>query len=306
MTDNQKANYGYWMLGITVIVGAVFAAASWFIFSWFGIPTKPELLGDSFGTVNALFSALGFAFVVLALLIQIREMRANFEEFRETRETHQRTSQLQHYATLVDAIATHKDLSDKREIDCYKAIHNPIEVQDHLATAIHREELELVIEALRSYRPTDDMAVPEIDRSTDSWIQFSIRSEFSKRLIDVERMIPSGLAELDRTYSVANLLSLTALARRVYDAANRAIEEFPADDGSDLLIEDGFMNRLHYLVHRDEDCLDGDTFVDPTNSDMAPDVALKSELDNRLRIFEQARVFLIREAMQQVGYSPRE
>ncbi len=33
---------------------------------------------------------------------------------------------------------------------------------------------------------------------------------------------------------------------------------------------------------------------------MAPDVALKSELDNRLRIFEQARVFLIREAMQQV------
>lgn len=294
------------MLAITGVVLLVFTVASWLIFLLLGLPTKPELLGDSFGTVNALFSALGFAFVVLALLIQIREMRANFEEFRETRETHQRTSQLQHYATLVDAIATHKDLSDKREIDCYKAIHSPIEVQDHLATAMHREELELVINALRGYRPGKDIKIPEVDRSTEAWLEFFKRSEFAKRLIEVERMIPAELADLDRTFSVTNLRRFTALAERVYDAANSAIEEFPADDGRDLLVEDGFMPRLYDLVHRDENCIVDDEFVDPTNSDQSIDVAIKSEFENRLRIFEQTQVFLIREAMLQVGYTPME
>ena len=64
------------------IVGVVFvlALALWVWVGFYPLRTHPSLsdagsYGESFGLVNSLFSSFGFAFVALALLLQIKELR---------------------------------------------------------------------------------------------------------------------------------------------------------------------------------------------------------------------------------------
>ncbi|GFO81547.1 MAG: hypothetical protein A49_11740 [Methyloceanibacter sp.] len=54
--------------------------------SWFGKPDAPGVFGDMFGGVNALFSGLAFAGVILTLVLQSRELQLQREEMADTRE----------------------------------------------------------------------------------------------------------------------------------------------------------------------------------------------------------------------------
>lgn len=58
-------------------------------------PTVRGQVGDAFGVVNALFSGLALAGVVLAILMQREELQLQRDELRETRAELSRTAQAQ-------------------------------------------------------------------------------------------------------------------------------------------------------------------------------------------------------------------
>jgi hypothetical protein len=76
---SMKRGMGFW---IVIILGAVllsFALSPFLVRHWSGSGSlsweEAGAFGDSFGAFNALFSGLGFVLVVVALLIQQRELR---------------------------------------------------------------------------------------------------------------------------------------------------------------------------------------------------------------------------------------
>ncbi len=52
---------------------------------WYSIPPTAAEFGDSFGAVNALFSALAFAGIIITILLQRKELALQREELANTR-----------------------------------------------------------------------------------------------------------------------------------------------------------------------------------------------------------------------------
>ena len=68
-------------IGGTLII---FTISILFVFGWFSRDLEvTALLGDSFGAINALFSSLAFAGVVVALILQASEFRLAWQERKE-------------------------------------------------------------------------------------------------------------------------------------------------------------------------------------------------------------------------------
>ncbi|WP_299549038.1 hypothetical protein [Seonamhaeicola sp.] len=82
MSEKDKLNGLYILLVIVVII---------WISSVFIIPCflsdleKRALLGDSFGTINSLFSGLAFAGIIYTILLQRKELALQRQELKETR-----------------------------------------------------------------------------------------------------------------------------------------------------------------------------------------------------------------------------
>lgn len=85
--NNEETKSRLWIWIIIAIVGVI---AMWGL-SWWGInkfidePTNQGTFGDMFGAVNALFSGLAFAGLIVTLLYQKEELKLQREELRETR-----------------------------------------------------------------------------------------------------------------------------------------------------------------------------------------------------------------------------
>ena len=77
---------GSWVVGGLLIVAVLAGLQIWVVrnaMSQFGI--EPNLLGDSFGAMNAVISALAFVAFIITLLLQRRELKLQREELEETR-----------------------------------------------------------------------------------------------------------------------------------------------------------------------------------------------------------------------------
>ena len=85
--NKEETKFPLWIWIIVAIIGVI---ALWLL-SWWGIsefidePINRGTFGDMFGAVNALFSGLAFAGLIVTLLYQKEELQLQREELAETR-----------------------------------------------------------------------------------------------------------------------------------------------------------------------------------------------------------------------------
>ena len=95
MTDEGEG------VSVRALVGVAFTVIASWCASWVGVtqlvgkPSGPGEFGDSFGAVNALFSGLALAGVIVTLLMQRRELSLQREELTLTRKELARAAEAQ-------------------------------------------------------------------------------------------------------------------------------------------------------------------------------------------------------------------
>lgn len=88
MEDNRKDSINIkriiWIVGIVILL---LWGGSWLaLYLFYDLPTDRGTFGDMFGAVNALFSGLAFAGLIVTLLYQKEELQLQREELAQTRE----------------------------------------------------------------------------------------------------------------------------------------------------------------------------------------------------------------------------
>lgn len=71
------------IVGLIIIV--IWAGSGWLLCYFFNTPQEPGTFGDMFGAINALFSGLAFAGLIITLLYQKEELQLQREELQQTR-----------------------------------------------------------------------------------------------------------------------------------------------------------------------------------------------------------------------------
>ena len=86
--DKEEKKSRLWIWIILAIIGVIAAwAISWWLINRnIDCPTERGTFGDMFGAVNALFSGLAFAGLIVTLLYQKEELKLQREELAQTRE----------------------------------------------------------------------------------------------------------------------------------------------------------------------------------------------------------------------------
>lgn len=77
------------LVGVIIIVWLLWAPM---IYHFFGTPQNSAELGDSFGVVNSLFSALGLAGIVLSIIMQQRELTLTRDEVKESAQAQKKSA----------------------------------------------------------------------------------------------------------------------------------------------------------------------------------------------------------------------
>ena len=88
MNDERDSTPLKWIAfaAAAVAVAIIFWLLSWaLITSQLGNPEKPGPFGDMFGAVNSLFSGLAFAGVIVAILMQLEELKIQRKEITRSR-----------------------------------------------------------------------------------------------------------------------------------------------------------------------------------------------------------------------------
>jgi len=88
MTDEKESKPWKWILIAAVAITGITALwlLSWALITYqLGNPEKPGPFGDMFGAVNALFSGLAFAGVIVAILMQQEELKIQRKELTQSR-----------------------------------------------------------------------------------------------------------------------------------------------------------------------------------------------------------------------------
>ena len=85
--NNEETKSQLWIWIIIAIVGVIALwGLSWILIDkYIDSPTDQGTFGDKFGAVNALFSGLAFAGLIVTLLYQKEELKLQREELKETR-----------------------------------------------------------------------------------------------------------------------------------------------------------------------------------------------------------------------------
>lgn len=80
--------YDKWEAWLLFIGGIALVVYLWYCFGWQRITDYSDSgrVGDSFGAVNALFTGLAFAILIVTLRLQMKELRQQQEEFKGTKE----------------------------------------------------------------------------------------------------------------------------------------------------------------------------------------------------------------------------
>ncbi|MBC7815478.1 MAG: hypothetical protein IAG10_01105 [Planctomycetaceae bacterium] len=100
--DNESFSWGQIsaFCFIVLLTGLLIGVLPWFYFAirsdWHSeFPQQAGLWGDSFGFVNAMLSALGFAGVLVTVWMQRKELKLQRFELKMTREEHRRMAEAQ-------------------------------------------------------------------------------------------------------------------------------------------------------------------------------------------------------------------
>lgn len=116
--DNSVGKYSFWaFIGVIILWGATF------LLLWFERDSAERgQLGDMFGMVNALFSGLAFAGLILTLVLQKKELTLQREELEQTRGEfveQNRTMKRQRFEnTFFNLLSMQQHITDSLEYEC--------------------------------------------------------------------------------------------------------------------------------------------------------------------------------------------
>ncbi len=121
----KKAN-SYW-IAIIGILAVILIIASWyFTYSYLkSLPNEERgTFGDMFGSINALYSGLAFAGIIVTILLQRKELKLQREELSDTRkefEIQNKTLRLQRFEnTFFNLLSLHHQIVDSIDLDIEK------------------------------------------------------------------------------------------------------------------------------------------------------------------------------------------
>lgn len=83
---NKKSKLNYYLVTAILLVVTIWIFLPIIFFNHYGFPEGSVTYGDSYGSVNALFSALAFAFLIYTALMQKEELELQREELELTRQ----------------------------------------------------------------------------------------------------------------------------------------------------------------------------------------------------------------------------
>lgn len=107
MKDNLSKKLLFAIIGVIVL----WLLIPFIVTQKYGLPKDSGAMGDTFGIVNSLFSALAFAFLIYTALMQREELRLQRKELKLTRKELERSAEAQ--LTLVKLTREQLDLELK-------------------------------------------------------------------------------------------------------------------------------------------------------------------------------------------------
>ena len=122
--DNKNLGGIKWFVIASVFVGVItLYGLAWLLTDKFiSIPEYRGLFGDKFGAVNALFSGLAFAGLIITLILQRKELSLQREELEQTRGEfveQNRTQKRQRFEnTYFNLVSLHQHITDNLEYEC--------------------------------------------------------------------------------------------------------------------------------------------------------------------------------------------
>lgn len=118
-----------------------------------GQATKAGVFGDSFGAVNALFSGLAFAGVVIALIIQTDELREARLDRRDSLDSQKTMSKAQRQGTQVQAMGLRMDIEKGKGFRPADIHIDSIEYERLIREANYKFELDTIVSELFQWEP---------------------------------------------------------------------------------------------------------------------------------------------------------
>lgn len=122
-SNNKDRPFLWTSIGVTVLIIGL-----WFLTYFLLInktPNERGTIGDMFGSINALFSGLALAGIILTILLQRRELKLQREELRDTRkefETQNETLKLQRFEnTFFNLLNLHHQIVNAIDYRFYKS-----------------------------------------------------------------------------------------------------------------------------------------------------------------------------------------
>ena len=92
-SKDKKIKVICWIIYSFLGVSVLFAILMAFVFCYWDTLEHSGLFGDTFGSINAFFSALAFAGVIVAILLQRKELEYQREELEQTRKEFQKQTE---------------------------------------------------------------------------------------------------------------------------------------------------------------------------------------------------------------------
>lgn len=210
------------------VFGSVFAA--WWFFGhkpreWFPSESGAEAgaFGDSFGFVSSLFSGLAFAGVILALVMQSRELSLQRQELKETREELRKTADAQEATMRTLALTGYINaLAAGRETHAQILAANIGGLSRVISRRKHFEIVTQLNEVLRTQRTILGELV-------------ELRSIEHCLIDDFLNMLDSTIRDVDsiRKQEPIGAITLVSCCARLFDAAVESIQILDADEQMD-------------------------------------------------------------------------
>lgn len=176
---NDNKDIKKWAI-LTTIGILILWSLTFLVFKLWEEPDERGTFGDMFGAINALFSGLAFAGIIITIILQSRELKLQREETVGTRKVLEEQSRImnqqQNDATFFNLLQNHRQL-----IDSFKYGQLKINFNSHEGYKNKREGFQTSTEIVSGYEG--------LGRISELWkVYFSSYSESfeKKRIIDLE------------------------------------------------------------------------------------------------------------------------
>jgi uncharacterized membrane protein len=203
-TDHKKRNRQWiWITVVTTIVVLVFCAAYYFVINkYIGVADNAGIFGDQFGGLNALFSGLAFAALVVTLLMQREELELQREELKSTRDeiagqrlALERQAALMSQQTAVDTF--YRLLSLHREVVAKDSKYlGGISERDDLRWHPFQKCTEAILGHIRSVEISDKKFYLEVFRATLAYWELQRLDYYRKDRKNKDNRLTSLIEEL--------------------------------------------------------------------------------------------------------------